>query len=407
MINNNYKTTRLAFLGTRILNTPFWALFNMIPFILYKDLQASSAEITAVIILKPAVSLIALYWIANMVKRKMKLLGHVVCSHFLGYLPFFFFPFIEDPWFVVASFGFYMTMYRGAIPAWMEILKLNMPPEKRTRIFAIGTTCGYVGDALWPLLFGFLLDGYFQAWRWIFPASALVALLAIFLQLRLRVDQNGEEVARSKAGSPWKEALGLLKRRPDFTRFQIGFMLGGAGLMVMQPAFPQFFMGTLQLTYTELGGAIVLCKGIGIALASPLWARLIHRIDVFNFASRVTFLGVLFAGCCMAAKTHLAWLFGGYILYGVMQAGSELVWNMSGPIFSKDEDSSRYTSVGIMMQGLRGCFIPLIGGILTSSFSPFLVMALGAFLCFIATLQLQGASRSEIVLRKLKTESVS
>ena len=37
-----------------------------------------------------------------------------------------------------------------------------------------------------------------------------------------------------------------------------------------------------------------------------------------------------------------------------MQAGSELSWNMSGPLFSKQEESSSYTSVNIVTAGIRG-----------------------------------------------------
>lgn len=374
-------------MGTRLLNTPFWALFNMIPFILFKDLLASPLQITSTIILKPAVSLIALYWISTIIKRRDRLLKHVVWSHALSYIPFFFFPFVRDPWFIVFAFGFYMTLYRGAIPSWMELLKLNIPGASRSRIFAFGSSCGYIGDAIWPVLLGWVLDGYNQAWQWMFPITAAISLSSILLQMRMKVDPAGaeEEVAPvTTLAKPWHQAWELLKKRRDFLRYQIGFMLGGAGVMILQPALPQFFMGTLQLTYTELGVAITLCKGVGFALSSQFWARWIHRIDIYRFAGWVTLLAAVFPICIFFSQYQLWWLYFGYILYGVMQGGSELGWNMSGPIFAQKEDSSVYTSVNVMTQGIRGCFIPALGGFLSVQTTPFIVMLAGSLLCLLA-----------------------
>ncbi len=105
-----WQKTRLAFVWTSVLNTPFWAIFNLLPFILYKDLHATPIQITAIIILKPAVSLFALYWSALIEKRKDRLLSNLIWARVLSHLPFFFFPFVDNPWFFIASFGFYMML---------------------------------------------------------------------------------------------------------------------------------------------------------------------------------------------------------------------------------------------------------------------------------------------------------
>ncbi len=401
---DKHRRTREAFLGTRLLNTPFWALFNMIPFILFKDLIASDIQIVSVVALKPAVSLIALYWIGLILKRQDRLRRYIMFSHLLGYLPFFFFPFISSPWYVVFAFGFYMTMYRSSIPAWMELLKLNVPGSSRSRIFAFGTAAAYIGDAIWPLLLGYLLDMYHEAWRWVFPLTACVSLLSIWLQSRITLDISHEQADDPNKSTflnlfgnkPWASAKELIFRRPDFMQFQIGFMLGGAGLMIIQPALPQFFMGTLDLSYMELGVAITLCKGIGIALASQFWAKLIHKIDIFRFAALVTAIAAIFPLCIFISQFHIGWLYFGYILYGMMQSGSELSWNMSGPIFSKEEDSSAYTSVNILTQGIRGLIIPAVGGILLSLFGPFSVLGMGVIFCLQATLSMYLFSKKAL-----------
>lgn len=395
------KKTRLAFMWTSILNTPFWAIFNMLPFILYKDLHGTPLQITTIIVLKPAVSLIALYWSSWIEKRKDRLISNLIWARVLAHLPFFFFPFVDNPWFFVASFGLYMVLARGTVPAWMEVLKLNIPGISRERIFAYGSAFGYIGNAIIPFILGSLMDDYSQSWRWIFPITALISLSAVVFKSRIPIALDATDPKKAVSSiswkqqllKPWKSAWELIKRRPDFARYQLGFMLGGSGLIIMQPALPIFFMDGLHLSYTELAVALTLCKGIGFAMTSPTWARLIHRMDIYRFNSIVTAFAFIFPFCLIAAQWNLSWLYGGYLLYGVMQGGSELSWHLSGPLFAKDEDSSVYTSVNVLSIGLRGCVVPVIGSLLCNSFHPVSVMVIGGALCLLATLRMSSYSR--------------
>ncbi len=388
---------------TSVLNTPFWAIFNMLPYILYKDLHATPLQITAIIILKPAVSLIALYWGTLIENRKDRLLSNLIWARVLSHLPFFFFPFVDNPWYFIVSFGFCVMLWRGTMPAWMEVLKLNVPNLSRERLFAYGSAFGYVGAALIPFALGNLLDSYEQSWRWIFPATACLSISAIFFKFRIPIALNPGDEAQANTSpklswqqqltKPWKSAWELSKQRPDFMRYQLGFMLGGSGLIIMQPALPVFFMDGLHLTYTELAVALTLCKGIGFASASPTWARLLSKIDLYKFNSWVTILAFVFPFCLIAAQFNLAWLYVGYILYGVMQGGSEMSWNLSGPIFAKDEDSSAYSNVNILTVGLRGCLVPALGSILIYSIHATGVMLIGSLLCLLSAIFMTKYSR--------------
>ena len=391
---------------SRVLRTPFWAIYSLMPFILFKDLGATSIQIAVMIALKPMVSILSMYWSAAVNQRRDRLVSNIIWAGVLGVLPFFFFPFANNPWFFVGSFGLYMMMHRGVIPAWMEIMKLNLPGVSRERIFAYGSAFGYLGDGILPFLFGWLLDGYFQAWRWIFPVTALISMAAIFFQHRIPIPlgdtvQSSSSPSRSLAtqvAQPWKDAWNLMVTRADFRHFQIGFMLGGSGLMLMQAVLPAFFMGVLEISYTELAIALTLCKGIGFALTSQIWARWINKVDIYRFSSLVTVMAFLFPVCLIAAKAHIAWLYLGYISYGVMQAGSELSWNMSGPIFSQHEDSSSFSSVNVVTVGLRGCIAPGLGALLLYWSSPVVVLGVGGLLCLAATARMAAYSRARNVL---------
>lgn len=391
-----WQQTRAAFIWTRVLSIPFWALLGMLPIIFYKDLHSSTFQIALLIALKPLSALLAPYWSQSVYQRQERLVKNLVWANILRYLPFLLFPWIQSPWLIILAFMLHMILTRGAIPAWMEVFRRNIPELSRERVFAYGSALDYLGSAIFPLGLGLLMDGYQESWRWIFPATALLGLFStIFLwripQLPSSVTATPQSLLTFKESFilPWKRSWELLRNRPDFFRFQIGFMLGGAGLMLMQPALPSFFVDVLKLSYTEMMLAITACKGIGFAMASPLWIRLFGRANIFSFSGYVTALAALFPFLLLGAQSQIAWLYLSYILYGIMQAGSELSWHMSGPVFSKNEDSLIYSSTNVLTVGLRGCVAPFLGTLLCAAFSPAVALFIGALFCMLATYQLQ------------------
>lgn len=397
------KRTRMAYVATRVLDTPFWAIYNMLPVILYKDLHATPLQLATIIALKPLVSLLSMYWSSQVNSRPDRLVSNIVFARILAYSPFFFFPFVDNPWFFIAAFGLYMMLAVGIVPAWMEILKLNIPKKSRERVFSYTQAFGYMGGGLLPFALGWLLDEYFQAWRWLFPVAASLALLAFFFQRRLLIPKTQESEAPAPVKKfdlkyhflkPWKTALSLLKTRPDFRKFQIGSMIVGCGLMIIQPALPVFFVDTLHLSYTEIAVALTLCKGFGFALASPFWSKWMNKIDIYSLSSWIAGLGVLFPACLILTQWEMSWLWCGYICYGIMQSGNELIWNMSGPLFAGEKDSSAYTSVNVVAIGLRGCFIPFLGSLICAELGAPAVMLVSGLLCVAAVFPLLSFRKS-------------
>lgn len=396
--------TRRAYTWTRILNTPFWAIYTLLPFIMCKDLQATPWQIACIVSLRPIVTLFSLYWSSPIKRRQDLLVSNIVWASILGHISFLFIPWINHPWFLIFASAMYMLFHRGVNPAWMEVLKLNVPENSRKVVFAYGSAIYHAGGAVLAILIGGLLDDYYQSWRWLFPITVLISWGAIFFQYTLPIKKLTQTISsietpiftfKDQILKPWKEAWELIKGRPDFARFQIGFMLGGGGLMLWQPALPQFFFDHLQLNYKELTVAMTLCKSIGYALALPLWTRLMNRIDIFIFTAAVTAIAALFPFGLMAAQWNILWLYAAYLLYGMMQTGSELSWNLSGSIFSKQEDSSTYTGVNVVSIGLRGCIAPPLGSLLCNLTNPVVVLLMGGGCCLLATWQMYGNRQKE------------
>lgn len=165
--------------------------------------------------------------------------------------------------------------------------------------------------------------------------------------------------------------------------------------MLMQPALPAYFVDILHLSYTEMAIAITLCKGIGFTLTSPLWARYMNRIDIFRLSSLPPLCICFFAICLICGQWNPYWVYAAYFFYGVMQAGSEMTWHLSGPAFSGKENSSVYSSVNVLAVGVRGCVLPPLGSLIYLLTNPFAVIALGGVACWGAHQYLISASSPE------------
>lgn len=396
-INPYHKFTSNAYIWTRVLDTPFWGIFNLIPFILYKDLHATPFQLAVAITLKPLVSILSSYWATRVYRTSGILVPSIMTARWIAFLPFLAFPFVSSAWYMIACFGLFMFLQVGMMPAWMELLKQNLPASTRENVFSYTQAFGYLGGGLLPFALGWVLDGWVDAWRWMFVGTALLALCSFFWQRSILVRPSGSTTKKHPSAhpllQPWKSAWEILKQRPDFAKFQVGFMLIGSGLMIIQPALPVFFVDGLNLSYTEMGVAITLCKGIGFASGSPLWVRWIQRVDIFKFGAIVATLAVLFPLLLLGAQTHLFWLYIAYLTYGLMQSGNELSWNLSGPMFAKQEDSSPYSSVNVIAAGVRGVFIPSLGAFCLAQFGSTSVILLSAVLCLLAVLRMALYSR--------------
>lgn len=387
------KRTRTAFLWTRILSTPFYGLFILLPIILYKDLNEGLLAVTLLITLKPAISLFAPYWSLSIYRRPDRLRSNLIWANILKFVPFLFIPLNDSIWMFLFASLIYLVLGRGVIPAWMELLKLNIPSESRVKVFAWGQALDYLGIAVFPLGLGWALDRYELGWRYLFPLTAVIGMASTLFLLRIPKQFIRSAPHSEPSGiilKPWRQTLELLKFRPDFAHFQLGFMLGGAGLMVLQPALPVFFTTTLNLSYQEMSYAIAFCKGIGFALTSMYWAKWFEKTNIFIFCSVVTAIAALFPMILALSQMNLMYLYAAYLLYGVMQAGSELAWHLSGPAFAKEEDSSIFSSTNILTQGLRGVFVPYIGTCLCLAYGAHSVLLLSCLLCLGATLTMSS-----------------
>ncbi len=371
------RITTRAFVWSRILGIPFWVMLNTLSVLIYKEFHVSPFLVTLLIAIKPITALAATYWSCFFSGKN----GYFIFSNILRFFPFLFFFAFDSAAAIILCFSLYMVLSRGSMPVWMELFKNHLPQESRSKLFALGNAVEYLGTTIFPIAIGMILDYSPDSWRWLFPLTALIGLMSTFFLKRLPDVAEHAEEGRKKILLPWKNSVALIKERKDFRAYLLGFMLGGAGLMVIQPVLPFFFVDELKLSYTEMMIAISVCKGIGFSLASPFWVSLFKRLNIHKFSLYIALLAAFFPLLLFFAKWSYWLIYFAYLVYGYMQSGSELSWHLSSVTFAKKEDSLKFSETNILAVGVRGCVIPFIGSLLFCTFNSVTVMLAASCLC--------------------------
>lgn len=403
--NNPAQFLKISYFLCYVLNAPLFAIYSLMAFILHKDLKASVIQITTLVVVKPIVAVLSSYWNDCFPISHGHIKRNIIGAMSIGLVPTFMFPFFNNGWFLVVAFSIYFFSERAVIPAWMELIKTSFSQSQQSRVVAHGSLIMFVTSAGFPLLVCPWMDKYTQSWRWIFPILGAISLVRLPLLLSLLKSFAKKERNNTFNShlilAPLKNGWKLLWERPDFAYYQSIFFCGGLGLMVMQPCLPEIIQNNLKLSYTEIATAIALCKGVGFAITTPIWSSRLYKTNIFKYCSIVT-LFATFSICLILLSKYLTLvIYVAFILYGVMQAGSQLSWQLGGPIFSPNQDSSRYTSVNLILVGIRGCIGPILGGILCTNLGSSIALSIGSLFCFFGfCLGYIGTNRVTILTQK-------
>lgn len=389
----SYKRTRLAVLFYGILSEPLIQLSFLIPIILRKDLGASALQIAVLVACKYGLpSILTLYWSCFSLNCRERLLKNVIWAGVLSRIPFFFFPFIQSSWVMILAASFYTLFYRAGNPAWLEILKINLPKEERGKIFAYSTSYAYLLGTILPLIGHWMdVEETEMLWRWLFPISASLGLIGVYLQSKILLPEEEEKSQKAfvkkrlswtqRLLNPWKKSYQILKYRKDFQHFQWGFMLCGSGILLIHPVVPILCDDILNLSYKDCALALSAFKCFGLAISSPLWGKNFDRMCIYRFSSYVFALVGLYPLFLLLSQQHPSYIYLAYLLYGMALGGNHLCWNLAGPVFSRHQDSSLYSCVNITALGLRACITPLLGSFIYTYFGSLALFGLSIFLC--------------------------
>lgn len=397
----------LALVGSTLLDEPLIAIYALLSMILKKDLNATLFQITLLTMLRPTMALLSFYWGSFIKGRRGKLKSNLLIAGILERAPFLLLPFIDNVWFIIFAASCYTLFHRAGMPALMELLKINLEGKKRNSIFAQCSAIGYAEGIVLGLALGKWMDLYPASWRSLFFFGALLSLVSVFLRSLITAPPEQEkeqtqiavkETILEKIINPWINSFKLLRERPDFMTFQMGFMICGFGLMIILPAIP-FFLE--NISYFDFVVGMTIFKGIGYVLTTPIWSKALERFHPNRLIAVLCLFFGLYALFLAFTTFNLYALYIAYFLYGISQAGSRLIWHLSGPLFSKKEESAQFSTVNILTVGLRGLVAPLCGFALCKYVSPISALVAGTICCFYGALFMLRRSK-EFSFKEIK-----
>jgi MFS family permease len=381
-----------------ITGEPLNALYTLLPIILYKHLNATPLEVSLFITLRPLFACFSFYWSSHLLYYKNKLVSNLIGAWTLSRLPFIFLFFFPTFWTLFLAATVYQLFSKAGIPAWIEILNRNIPKEPREHLFTIYNAIAVLEGVALSFVIGKMLDANSEQWGVLFSVGALLGLCSIFFIRKIQIPLDNTvspPLPNNRILFPWKEGFRLMRTRPDFARFQWGFMAGGGALMLMAPALNMFYVKQLSVSYSAMTFARFACMGIGVALSSLAWKKGLKRFPI-NLLVGIVLLGF----CCfpltlLAAQEYKVFLYIAFFIYGIAQAGSQIIWTLSGTLFAKEGNSAPFTNVNILMLGLRGCVLPLLGGVLCELTGPVPILVLGAGIMVFGLFYMLRNRRSE------------
>lgn len=382
-----YKQTRSALFWMNLAGEPLVALIPLLQLILHKGLGASLFEISLFTAIRPVISVFSFYWGANLAKRPHKLKTNLMLAWFLSRLPFVFLPLFPTVWYVIFATACYQLFVRAGTPALMEILKMNVDKKPREKMFTTSYVLCFLESIALSIFLGQWLDSHQETWMWLFSGSSLLSLAALIFQMQVPVPEapevaiKEERTLRERIIGPWLESYKLLKENPQFAHFQGSFMFGGFGLMLMAPALSIYMADVLKITYSDFFLARCLWMAVGVTISSTVWRMLLSKMAPHRMTSFICALFALYPLALLVARIEFGWFYLAFLLYGIAQAGSHLIWNLSGTLFAGDDNSAKYTTVNILTVGLRGLVAPALGWFICATFGPSMNLFLGMSLC--------------------------
>ena len=149
--------------------------------------------------------------------------------------------------------------------------------------------------------------------------------------------------------------------------------------MLSLVAIPGFLKGH-PFNFATLFTSSSAIKEIGMIVATPIWGFLMKRYRYENLSAIVFAFVSIYLTTLLKLNVASWMLFLAFFTYGIAQAGSHMIWNLSGPYFSLQADSSRYTMVNVFMVGVRGLIMPPLGAVVCHFHGQAFAICLGAFL---------------------------
>jgi len=314
-------------------------------------------------------------------KKKLLLIVAVITRLPLA-LPFFF-PtnpeaYLNNPVYHYYFLGIFLIYYFAnpiIFPSINQLLKNSYRHEHFGRLYTLATTWNKIVMMAVTFLYGMLLDYDYYAFRYVFPVTAILGIISVYLLSKIPYTEKPNHVRNSKllnsVVESVKRMLKILKENKPYKHFEIGFMLYGFAFMSTVSVITIFFSRQLDLNYTSVAFYKNGYNLLAIFLL-PMFGRLIGRIDPRRFAA-ITFFSMMvfllflvlteqFPFFTSIGNIKLYYMLIFYMIgQGFFAATMGILWSIGSAYFCKKEDADLYQAIHLTLTGERALLAPLLG----------------------------------------------
>ena len=289
-------------------------------------------------------------------------------------LPLFFIPWCKDS--AIASpatlFTILMTcsllLFSAVRMGQSSLYRSTYPLAVRGRILGWLIFWLFLSQVPTAWLAGRLVDRHLgnpDYYRWLYPITASFGLIGCLFFARLRLlDQPPANRQPSRWGQHWRQIFVVLKRDHSFRTFQIGYFLNGAAFFMSSIVLISLCNDDLHMEAWELALVTAVIPQLVLALASPLWGRILDRLGIVRMRVLICMVMTIYLGCFFVGlQWHWWWLiYLGAFLRGISEGGGQVTWALASVQFAPhSEDVPTYNSIHFTLNGIRGLVMPWVG----------------------------------------------
>lgn len=381
-LNFREKITFRAHFIFTVLEGFVFGISLMNEFVFLRSLEATEFLVGLLFLISMVVyiALIASNEITRRITDKKKLIRITALFTRLPLLLFLFFPSVinqSNSGILHAAFlsilFFYYLGTAITLPTINHLLKHNYRNNNFGKLYGYATTANKLAALCATMVFGFLLEADYFAFRWVYP---VIGILGVFGYYALSTVPFNKSVPIIKdklfaaIGKSVKRMINIFKTDKPFMHFQMAYFSYGIAFMITATVITFFLESHLSLDYSIISGYKTLA-GIVTVLFIPLFGILMDKIDQRRFASIMfTFMLFYVVGIMLTDFFPIKFLIGGKEVYlmlilaflsmGIFNASGTLSWNVSSAYFSKDiKTISDYQALHITLTGIRALFAPV------------------------------------------------
>ncbi len=332
-----------------------------------KSLGVSALEITLFTMIMPVVSLTSIWWGRILMGRDQRAL--ILVTGFIGMGAL-----LSGYWLVSMIHLYilailYFMAYAIQAPAQNRVFQQYIPSKATGGLFGLGQGVRMVFVGATSAMAGWWLDRAEQGWQHVFLIAGLTGFVSIVALgvVRTQKQHDALPIRFNIILGPLRDAWRLLKRRPDFMRFEGSFMVYGVAFMMTLPVLPIYLVDDLMLDYGQIGLARGTVYSIIMIAGVPLFGRWFdkttpHRFGAISFGILTGFPLLLIGAYYLEGSPKLFLVIAAFVLFGIGMSGVMILWNLGSMRFAgAREDAGHYQALHLAATGIRGLFAPLLG----------------------------------------------